>query len=78
VSIRETTASERILAERARYVANGISTPAIVEAARERGLILLSCGLYGNVIRLHVPLVIADDELERALAILEEAVAASS
>ena len=30
---------------------------AVVAAARERGLVLLSCGLYGNVIRLHVPFV---------------------
>jgi 4-aminobutyrate aminotransferase / (S)-3-amino-2-methylpropionate transaminase / 5-aminovalerate transaminase len=42
------------------------------EAARERGLILLSCGLYGNVIRILVPLVIADDDLDRGLEILEE------
>jgi 4-aminobutyrate aminotransferase len=47
----------------------------IVEAARGRRLILLSCGLYGNVIRLHVPLVISDEELDRALAILEDVVA---
>jgi 4-aminobutyrate aminotransferase-like enzyme len=51
-------------------------TPALataaVAAARERGLILLTCGLYGNVIRLHVPLVISDDDLERGLEILEE------
>jgi 4-aminobutyrate aminotransferase-like enzyme len=42
------------------------------EAARERGLILLSCGLYGNVVRILVPLVIADDDLDRGLEILEE------
>ena len=40
--------------------------------ARERGLVLLSCGLYGNVIRILVPLVITDEELERGLEILEE------
>jgi 4-aminobutyrate aminotransferase/(S)-3-amino-2-methylpropionate transaminase len=45
----------------------------ITAAARERGLILLSCGLYGNVIRILVPLVATDDELERGLSILEEA-----
>jgi 4-aminobutyrate aminotransferase-like enzyme len=48
---------------------------AIVKSARERGLILLSCGLYGNVIRLHVPLVVSDEELERALGILEGVIA---
>ena len=39
--------------------------------ARERGLILLSCGTYGNVIRILVPLVIDDDDLARGLEILE-------
>ena len=42
-------------------------------AAREQGLLLLSCGLYGNVIRILVPFAIADDELERGLDILEGA-----
>jgi 4-aminobutyrate aminotransferase-like enzyme len=42
------------------------------EAARERGLILLSCGLYGNVIRILVPLVISDEDLDRGLQLLEE------
>jgi 4-aminobutyrate aminotransferase / (S)-3-amino-2-methylpropionate transaminase / 5-aminovalerate transaminase len=51
---------------------------AVVAAARERGLILLSCGLYGNVLRLHVPLTISDAELERGLAILEESLAVST
>ncbi len=46
---------------------------AVTAAAREKGLILLSCGLYGNVIRLLPPLSATDDELERGLAILEEA-----
>ncbi|HWE80671.1 MAG TPA: aspartate aminotransferase family protein [Gaiellaceae bacterium] len=47
---------------------------AVLAAAREEGLIILTCGLYGNVIRLHVPFVIGDDDLERGLAILERAV----
>ena len=42
------------------------------EAARDRGLILLSCGTLGNVIRILVPLVISDDDLARGLEILEE------
>ena len=49
---------------------------AVVAAAYERGLILLSCGLYGNVIRMLAPLTIARDELEEGLAILEESLAA--
>ena len=39
--------------------------------AREQGLLLLSCGLYGNVIRLLPPLTATDEELERGLSILE-------
>jgi 4-aminobutyrate aminotransferase len=42
-------------------------------AAREQGLLLLSCGLYGNVIRLLPPLTASDQELERGLGILERA-----
>jgi 4-aminobutyrate aminotransferase / (S)-3-amino-2-methylpropionate transaminase / 5-aminovalerate transaminase len=42
-----------------------------IELARERGLILLACGMYGNVLRLLPPLVDADQELDEGLAILE-------
>jgi 4-aminobutyrate aminotransferase/(S)-3-amino-2-methylpropionate transaminase len=52
---------------------NGDASKAVTTAAREKGLILLSCGLYGNVIRLLPPLSATDEELERGLAILEEA-----
>ena len=44
----------------------------VTSAARERGLILLSCGIYGNVIRILVPLSIDDALLERGLNLLEE------
>jgi 4-aminobutyrate aminotransferase/4-aminobutyrate aminotransferase/(S)-3-amino-2-methylpropionate transaminase len=43
------------------------------QAARERGLILLSCGYDGNVVRILVPHVIEDDDLEAGLRILDEA-----
>src|SRR5215210_1226739 len=45
---------------------------AVTTAAREKGLVLLSCGLYGNVIRILVPLVVSDEDLERGLELLEE------
>lgn len=51
---------------------------AVVGAAFERGLVLLSCGLHGNVIRLLPPLTITGDELAEGLAILEEALAATA
>jgi 4-aminobutyrate aminotransferase / (S)-3-amino-2-methylpropionate transaminase / 5-aminovalerate transaminase len=44
---------------------------AVAAAALEQGLVLLTCGLYGNVLRLHVPFVIEDGDLERGLEILE-------
>ncbi|HET7567950.1 MAG TPA: aspartate aminotransferase family protein [Gaiellaceae bacterium] len=46
---------------------------AVTAAALRKGLILLSCGLYGNVIRLLPPLTATDEELERGLDLLEEA-----
>jgi len=46
---------------------------ATTAAAREHGLLLLSCGTYGNVIRILVPLVISDEDLSRGLDILERA-----
>lgn len=47
-------------------------TGKIVARAREKGLILLSCGSYGNVIRVLVPLTVPDEQLQRGLAILAE------
>ena len=49
---------------------------AVVSAAFDRGLVLLSCGLYGNVIRLLPPLTIGKEDLEGGLEILEESLAA--
>jgi 4-aminobutyrate aminotransferase len=54
---------------------NGEAANRIVTAAHDRGLVLLHCGTYGNVIRLLPPLTIADDELERGLEILEACLA---
>jgi len=50
---------------------------AVIAAAFERGLLLLACGLYGNVIRLLPPLTIAAAELDEGFATLEEALAAA-
>jgi 4-aminobutyrate aminotransferase/(S)-3-amino-2-methylpropionate transaminase len=46
---------------------------AIAEAAAERGLLLLKSGIYSNCIRVLVPLVIADAELDEALDVWESA-----
>ncbi|HYZ93203.1 MAG TPA: 4-aminobutyrate--2-oxoglutarate transaminase [Actinomycetota bacterium] len=45
---------------------------ATVEAAAERGLLLLKSGIYSNCIRVLVPLVISEAELDEALAVWEE------
>jgi 4-aminobutyrate aminotransferase len=50
---------------------------AVVEAARERGLLLLKAGLNGDCIRVLVPLVIDGAELDEALAAWEEALEAT-
>jgi 4-aminobutyrate aminotransferase-like enzyme len=50
---------------------------AVTEAAFDAGLLLLACGLYGNVLRLLPPLTVTDDELERGLELLDRALAAA-
>src|SRR5437764_1576464 len=50
---------------------------AVVEAAAERGLLLLKCGIYSNCIRVLTPLVISDSELDEALGAWEQALDAS-
>jgi 4-aminobutyrate aminotransferase/(S)-3-amino-2-methylpropionate transaminase len=49
---------------------------AIVAEAAKRGLILLSCGVYGNVIRILVPLTASDALLDEGMAILGDTLAA--
>jgi 4-aminobutyrate aminotransferase / (S)-3-amino-2-methylpropionate transaminase / 5-aminovalerate transaminase len=46
---------------------------AVAEAAARRGLLLLKAGVFGNCIRVLVPLVIAPAELDEALDVWEEA-----
>ena len=45
---------------------------ALVGAAQKKGLILLSCGLYGNVIRFLPPLTMSDEIAHEGLAIVDE------
>ncbi|WP_126427716.1 4-aminobutyrate--2-oxoglutarate transaminase [Brevibacillus marinus] len=46
-------------------------TAQIVERCNRRGLVILSAGLYSNVIRILAPLVITDEQLREGLAVLE-------
>jgi len=50
---------------------------AVVEAAAERGLLLLKSGIYSNCIRVLVPLVISEAELDEALGVWVDALGAA-
>ena len=43
----------------------------VLDHARDRGLLLLKCGPFKNIVRLLPPLVTSAAEVESALAILE-------
>ncbi len=49
----------------------------IVTGTTERGLISVRCGIYKNVLRHLIPLVITDEQLEEGLDVMAEAVAAA-
>ncbi|MFM7776449.1 MAG: 4-aminobutyrate--2-oxoglutarate transaminase, partial [Actinomycetota bacterium] len=46
----------------------------IIKYCQQKGVLILSAGTYGNVIRLIPPLVIPEHLLKEALEILDEAV----
>lgn len=54
------------------HTPNPAAVAAVVAKARDKGLILLSCGTYGNVLRILVPLTSPDAQLDQGLAIIEE------
>jgi 4-aminobutyrate aminotransferase / (S)-3-amino-2-methylpropionate transaminase / 5-aminovalerate transaminase len=50
-------------------------TELVLRHCHERGLIVLSAGSYGNVLRILVPLVVTDDQWEEGMAVIEAALA---
>jgi 4-aminobutyrate aminotransferase / (S)-3-amino-2-methylpropionate transaminase / 5-aminovalerate transaminase len=52
-------------------------TKRICAEALQRGLVLLSCGLYANVIRILVPLTVPDQQLDEGLVLLGQAMQAA-
>jgi len=50
-------------------------TAALARRCYERGLVTITAGTYGNVMRTLMPLVIADDELDEGLDVMEAALA---
>jgi 4-aminobutyrate aminotransferase/(S)-3-amino-2-methylpropionate transaminase len=51
-------------------------TKRLTQVALDKGLVLLSCGVFGNVIRLLVPLTVSDETLQLGLQRLETALLA--
>ena len=47
---------------------------AVASACHAEGVVVLTCGTHGNVVRLLPPLVIADDVLDEGLGVLEAAI----
>ena len=62
-----------IVADRRSKEPDKAKTDRVLRAALERGLILLSAGTSGNVIRTLMPLVVTDGELTEGLDVLENA-----
>jgi len=58
------------------YEPDAAATKRITTAALEHGLILLSCGVYSNAIRILVSLTVEDSVLEEGLAALEASLVA--
>ena len=50
----------------------------VIQEARERGLLLLGCGIHGNAIRMMTPLTIPERVMDEGLRILDDALAAVS
>ncbi|MDX2851780.1 4-aminobutyrate--2-oxoglutarate transaminase [Actinacidiphila glaucinigra] len=54
---------------------NAAATAAVAKACHAEGLVVLTCGTYGNVLRFLPPLVIGEDLLNEGLDIIEGALA---
>ncbi len=64
-----------IVRQRGSYEPDPDTTKQVIARAREHGLIVISCGVYGNAIRLLVPLTVSDTVLGEGMDSLEAALA---
>ncbi|MGA5581246.1 4-aminobutyrate--2-oxoglutarate transaminase [Streptomyces thermodiastaticus] len=64
-----------LVTDRATKEPNPKATAALAKTCHAEGLIVLTCGTYGNVLRFLPPLVIGEDLLNEGLDIIEEAFA---
>ncbi|MGL6251169.1 MAG: aspartate aminotransferase family protein, partial [Billgrantia desiderata] len=62
-----------LVSDKSKHTPDADLAAALCKKAREKGLILLSCGLYGNTIRFLMPVTIEDEILEEGLDIVEAA-----
>ena len=49
-------------------------TSRVAKACHQAGVVVLTCGTYGNVVRLLPPLSLSDELLDEGLSVLEQAV----
>jgi 4-aminobutyrate aminotransferase/(S)-3-amino-2-methylpropionate transaminase len=63
--------SFELVKDRATGAANPELTAALTRKAADEGLILLSCGLYGNVVRIMVPITASNAIVDEGLDIIE-------
>ena len=61
-----------LVKDRASKEANPDAAKTLVKHCYERGVVILTAGSYGNCIRLLFPLVITDEQLAEAFAVLED------
>ncbi len=55
-------------------IPNAAAAKAVVNYCNQQGVVAISCGTYGNVVRLLPPLVITDEQLTDGLSVLADAV----
>ncbi|HXM43216.1 MAG TPA: 4-aminobutyrate--2-oxoglutarate transaminase [Bryobacteraceae bacterium] len=58
-------------------LADAASTKALTKYCYEHGLILVTAGTYGNVVRILMPLIVTDDQMSEALDIMQAALEAA-
>ena len=51
---------------------------ALATQAHQRGVIVLTCGTYGNVLRFLPPLTITDDQLNEAFDVIDDILATTA
>jgi 4-aminobutyrate aminotransferase / (S)-3-amino-2-methylpropionate transaminase / 5-aminovalerate transaminase len=53
-------------------------TQRVIDSAREGGLLVIKCGVHRNVIRFLAPLVVSEEDLDKALGIIDAALSGES